>query len=147
MRPQQIVQRGMMRLAEPIEMAHLNRELHLARPRGEELLQVVAQLGRIARRELQEQRAEPRAEVAHQIDEALRLAEVRHQLPGVTDTARQFGAEAKIGRSVLAQRRTVSTDGVAQNVVLPSTVVRRLAYSRRKSACFVPFGKKLPTQP
>ena len=74
MRPQQIVQRGVMRLAEPIEVAHLNGELHLARPRGEELLQIVAQLGRIARRELQEQRAEARAEVAHQIDEALRLA-------------------------------------------------------------------------
>jgi hypothetical protein len=42
---QQIVQRRMLRLSEPIEVAHFNGELHLTRPCGEELLQVVAQFG------------------------------------------------------------------------------------------------------
>ena len=98
MRGEQGLQRFMQARLEPGQVAHFNRQLGFRRPTRQELAQVSEQGGRVAGRELQEDRPQARAELAHDLLEDHRLRQMGQQPSGMADGFRNLRAEAEGGR-------------------------------------------------
>src|SRR5262245_1332242 len=69
-----------MRRIEPIQVADFHSQTYVRRPNGEKCLKVSEQFRGITRRQLQEHRSEPRAQLTHHFDEFARPLDVVHQL-------------------------------------------------------------------
>jgi hypothetical protein len=92
---EQLIKRIVLRRVEPVRVAHLHRQPGFARPGRQESPEVIEQGGRVARRELQEDRTQPLPELAHHIHECLRFVDVLRKFAFMTDGPRHLRAKAE----------------------------------------------------